>query len=452
MSRKKVLQGFGIFMGVMLFCTLISRGIYAAALPQVTLEHPKQGAVSHKVKADGNVRQGRELALCTEAGVRVAQVLVEPGDRVTEGETLFLLDTDHIREQMAQNEREINQQRLELATLQHNTQLAAEEKNREMIRAGEDYVQAQKDARLLLKRAEEDESWASQELLQIEEKMPQTGTDDPEYEMWRQEWKAAYQEAQAARRALEDAQNHLQEVQQEADRTLEDALTQEMTDASLGGSRMKLDALYEKQGRLQSLLDGQGAVCAQQDSIITGLFIRVGQDTPEGGAVLYADASAPLSFCVVLDPEQKKYVEPGMEGKLTLTGTNGRPVEVTVDYLTEMESVPGSYTGTMTLPEGIGRIGQTGTFETTVQSEVYGCCIPVAALHQDENQNWFCYVYEERATMLGREPVAEKRVVTVLDKNERLAAIEPGVVDEDTLLITESTKEFRPGDVVRKKE
>ena len=87
-----------------------------------------------------------------------------------------------------------------------------------------------------------------------------------------------------------------------------------------------------------------------------------------------------------------------------------------------------------------------------MQSEVYGCCIPVAALHQDENQNWFCYVYEERATMLGREPVAEKRVVTVLDKNERLAAIEPGVVDEDTLLITESTKEFRPGDVVRKKE
>lgn len=70
----------------------------------------------------------------------------------------------------------------------------------------------------------------------------------------------------------------------------------------------------------------------------------------------------------------------------------------------------------------------------------------------DENKRYFVYVLREENTILGTELAAEKRMVEVLDKNDRYAAIEPGAVDESTELIVTATKEFGDGDIVRRKE
>ena len=454
MNRKKVLLGLGIFLGVMLLCTLVSRGIYASMLPQVTLEQPRRSSIAHRVSAEGNVRQGRELAQTVKAGIRVSEVLVVAGDSVTAGQPLFLLDQEHIRKLLEENEFAINKQRLDLATLQHNVELAAEEKNREMIRAGEDYLQAKEEAELILKRAQEDEEQAQQDLARIEEKMPENGEEDPEYEQWETMWRAQLDVVKEAERALEDARNNIETTQNESDRNLEEALSQVMTDASMGTSRMELDALYEQRRQLQALLDTEGVVTAERDCVVTELFVSAGEYTPEGSAILFADAQAPFYFSVMLDAKQKKYVEPGMEAQVTLgnVGTAGKEVTLTVDYLLESKTQPGTYQCMLTLPQGVGRIGQTGTFEVTVQSQIYNCCVPTEALHQDENANWFVYAMEERPTMLGKEPVAARIGVKVLDQNERTAALEAGAVDENTQLIVATTKEFEQGDVVRKKE
>ena len=188
-GRKKILMGFGIFMAAMLLLTLISRGIYAAGLPQVTTEMPKKTSLIHHVDADGNVIQGRELAVNLPEGLRVREVFVRPGDRVESGDLLVALDTDYLREKMEDGQAELTRLELQIATLEHNLQLLGEEKNREMDRANEDGLWAMEEAQRALRRAQEDEALARARL----EEHLQDGVEETPEETRRQQ-EADYQD------------------------------------------------------------------------------------------------------------------------------------------------------------------------------------------------------------------------------------------------------------------
>ena len=71
-------------------------------------------------------------------------------------------------------------------------------------------------------------------------------------------------------------------------------------------------------------------------------------------------------------------------------------IKATVDYLTEMET-SGQFYG---IGDAAGRDGDHWAgrmFRVTQQSEMYNYCIPVDALHMDENQRNFVYVLGERS-------------------------------------------------------
>ncbi len=453
MNTKKVLAGLGIFFLFMLFGTLLSRGIYATTLPQVTLEKAKRSAVSHRVEVSGSVQQSREAAVGTLAGLKVKEIFVLPGDTVTEGQPLFELDPEDLEEQIAEGSREIEMQRLQVSTLQNNVDLSAAQKNETMLRAGQDLLDVMADSELKLQRAQEDEEQAKRDLRNLEAEMPENGEEDPAYSAWESEWRAQQEAVKAAERAREDAQNAKEEALLEAQRDLEDALSRMPTDAALGSARMTLTALRQEQEKLQRIREEQGIVVSDRDGVVTRLLVSVGERTPDGAAVLMADLTQPLFFTAVLGPEEKKYVDPGEEAEVALSGTRrGEELKLTVDYLEAVGSMPGSYQAVCRLPEGKGAIGQNGMFSLTRQSEIYDCCIPLAALHTDANMNSFVYVMTERPTILGTEPVAEKRMVEVLDQNETLAAISSGAVSAEDELIVGSTKEFEDGEVVRRRE
>lgn len=677
-KNGRILMGLGIFLAFMLVCTLVSKGIYASRLPQVTVQKPKKMSINHEVKAVGNVKQGRELAVNVPGGLRVSEVMVIAGDLVEAGQTLFLLDSTYLKELISDQELEMQKLKLQIATLQNNLNLSGEQKNREMQRAGEDAVNAAEDAQKAVDRALEDENKARQELQDHSSKEPGITSEEKrkrrkeEYREWQEQlnealkqqrsknaekealqkkvetlqkeiadlkgrlqagkremtgsrtggetsWfaqngvgaaeekaetvsdtengvaeesgqsgeegsghtdaeetslpaggeaepsesqseseqaepsesqtesgsvppeesganggggetaptepetsaqpetstepaglleqkeqelagaqqalaaaEAACQKADervaalqeeeqaapdfaaedaglaawvaqqkslqnavtAAQRQLEDAQDAKEEKSSQAGRSLEDSLTPEMSDATLGLYQLELSKAARDVEEMKALLAENGEVRAERTGTVTGVGVSVGESTTAGAAVIFADTSQPLQFEVFLDKEQKKYVELGAQGELELgTGSMGNAgIPVTVDYLTELESAPGSYLALMRLPEGTGRIGQSGTFTLNVQSDSYPVCIPLDALHADENQRYFVYVLGEADTILGKELTAEKRMVEVLEKNERYAALEPGVVDDETQLITSATKEFADGDVIRMKE
>ena len=253
----------------------------------------------------------------------------------------------------------------------------------------------------------------------------------------------------AAQRAVEDAEDALEKAKLEADRGLEDSMRPELSDSSLGIYRLDLEAAREELAKLQDLVKAEGLISAEQAGIVTRVGVAAGENTPAGAAVVFADTEKPLQFEVILDKEDKKYVNQGSSASVSLGSVE---TEVTVDYLTEEESSPGSFRALMNLPEGVGTIGQSGSFRLSVQSELYNCCISIDALHTDENQRNFVYVLGERSGILGKELTAEKLMVEVLDKNNRYAALQSGALDGNTKVINAADMDFAEGDPVRMKE
>lgn len=590
-KRKRVLKGFGVFLGGMLVLTLVSRGIYAEGLARVSVEVPERMAVGHVVEVSGNVKQSRELAVNVAEGLRVREVFVIPGDRVEAGSELFALDLDFLEERIRDKERDVEKLRLQIATVQGNLALAGEEKNAEMSRAGEDAVRAGEEADKALRRAEEDlasaraslqehldknlkntsdeerqrqeeayQAWKKRlaeggereksvsdkvkglqrrkeslegeiaglkekigelekkggengsegtevgtvsgnglgdgassggsgeldalkaqlaekeaELVQVKKELSEAGWEqedaaeqlgelqgnavnkpdfsgeDSAWESWMSTRKSLEEKVQAAERALEDAEDEKEKALEDAQRNLEDSLRSEQSDSTLGLYQLDLEEAGEELKRLKGILEQEGVVKAEASGVVTRVGVAAGEQTSSGASVVFADTARPLQFEVILQKEEKKYVNLGAEAEITL-GNSSNMIKATVDYLTEMETSPGSFTALVTLPEGTGTIGQSGMFRVTQQSEMYNYCIPVDALHMDENQRNFVYVLGERSGFLGAELTAEKLMVDVLDKNDKYAALAGGVVDGNSRIICTADREISDGDPVRMKD
>lgn len=590
-KRKRVLKGFGVFLGGMLVLTLVSRGIYAEGLARVSVEVPERMAVGHVVEVSGNVKQSRELAVNVAEGLRVREVFVIPGDRVEAGSELFALDLDFLEERIRDKERDVEKLRLQIATVQGNLALAGEEKNAEMSRAGEDAVRAGEEADKALRRAEEDlasaraslqehldknlkntsdeerqrqeeayQAWKKRlaeggereksvsdkvkglqrrkeslegeiaglkekigelekkggengsegtevgtvsgnglgdgaasggsgeldalkaqlaekeaELVQVKKELSEAGWEqedaaeqlgelqgnavnkpdfsgeDSAWESWMSTRKSLEEKVQDAERALEDAEDEKEKALEDAQRNLEDSLRSEQSDSTLGLYQLDLEEAGEELKRLKGILEQEGVVKAEASGMVTRVGVAAGEQTSSGASVVFADTARPLQFEVILQKEEKKYVNLGAEAEITL-GNSSNMIKATVDYLTEMETSPGSFTALVTLPEGTGTIGQSGMFRVTQQSEMYNYCIPVDALHMDENQRNFVYVLGERSGFLGAELTAEKLMVDVLDKNDKYAALAGGVVDGNSRIICTADREISDGDPVRMKD
>lgn len=586
-KRKRVLKGFGVFLGGMLVLTLVSRGIYAEGLARVSVEVPERMAVGHVVEVSGNVKQSRELAVNVAEGLRVREVFVIPGDRVEAGSELFALDLDFLEERIRDKERDVEKLRLQIATVQGNLALAGEEKNAEMSRAGEDAVRAGEEADKALRRAEEDlasaraslqehldknlkntsdeerqrqeeayQAWKKRlaeggereksvsdkvkglqrrkeslegeiaglkekigelekkggengsegtvsgnglgdgaasggsgeldalkaqlaekeaELVQVKKELSEAGweqedaaeqlgelqgnavnkpdfsEEDSAWESWMSTRKSLEEKVQDAERALEDAEDEKEKALEDAQRNLEDSLRSEQSDSTLGLYQLDLEEAGEELKRLKGILEQEGVVKAEASGVVTRVGVAAGEQTSSGASVVFADTARPLQFEVILQKEEKKYVNLGAEAEITL-GNSSNMIKATVDYLTEMETSPGSFTALVTLPEGTGTIGQSGMFRVTQQSEMYNYCIPVDALYMDENQRNFVYVLGERSGFLGAELTAEKLMVDVLDKNDKYAALAGGVVDGNSRIICTADREISDGDPVRMKD
>ena len=98
MFKKKIMAGFAVFMGAMWLCTVISKSYYTTKLPVVSTATPEEKYIEHIVEADGIVVEGGSQAVNALGGLRVSEVSVQIGDRVEEGDELFRIDLEDLRE------------------------------------------------------------------------------------------------------------------------------------------------------------------------------------------------------------------------------------------------------------------------------------------------------------------------------------------------------------------
>lgn len=448
--KKRIAAGLVFFLGFMWVCTLVSKSIYASRLPMVTTTRIDAKYIEHVVEMEGIVEAGAKLPVVVLGGLRVEELAVHTGDKVEEGDLLFTVDLEDVREKIAEQETACQKVQLQIDAILHNKELAEAQKALEEARAREDYDALARYQDTLVGRAAEDVAQAEEDLEELQEENREHETDDKpdteeEQEARRQEEERLKQQLQAAAYAEADAKWNRETTMKDAGRKVEDILSEEDADATLLVYRTEVDSIREKIAEYQAIIDREGKITADISGMVTDVYVEVGGRVPDTASLLLADDAVACQFRTTLTKEQKSYVNLNDDAKLELDGK--KAINVRIDYLAENENAPGTFTALVQLPEDTGMPGLSGVLKCAKSGEKHPCCVSLLALHA-QNDRYFVYVVNEREGILGQEYYVEEINVSVIDKNDQWAAVEGGLTS-DSRIVASSTKEVAKGEVVR---
>ncbi len=457
--RKRIVAGLAVFMAFMWFCTLVSKSIYASKLPMVSTTRTDSKYIEHIVEAEGIVEAGAKLPVTVLSGLRVKELAVQTGDKVEEGDLLFVVDLEDMKQIMGEQELAASKVQLQIDAIVHNKELAQSRKALEEARAREDYDALARYQDTLVGRAAEGVAQAEEALEELQAENREHENDwqkedgesrteaemEAEQQAREQEEERLRQELQAAAYAEADAKWNRDNSIKDAGRRVEDVLQEDNADATLAVYRSELAAVREKIAAYQAILEQEGKITSPFGGMVTDVYVQTGGRVPDTASFLLADAEVACQFRVTLTKEQKSYVNLGDDVKLELDGR--KKIDAKVDYIEENENMPGSYTAVLHLPGETGTPGLSGKMICSKAGDKYPYCVSLLALHMENERN-YVYVVNEREGILGTEYYVEEITVSVVDKNDKLAAIE-GAVTEESRIIDSSTKEIKKGDVVR---
>ena len=152
---EKWMKIFVIFLAFVWLCTIISKSIYVSGLPIVKTDTASKKYVEHIVNTDGIVTAGGEIAVNTQAGLRVDKIYVHEGDAVQAGDVLFTIDTSDLTELISAKETELSKLQCNLSDWQVNAVIDAQKKEVAILWAKEDYETADKETAVAKARAKE---------------------------------------------------------------------------------------------------------------------------------------------------------------------------------------------------------------------------------------------------------------------------------------------------------
>ena len=320
---------------------------------------------------------------------------------------------------------------------------------------------------------------------------------------------AAVQEKQAAYdQALQNREDSLYNAQ----KSLDSANLGTAKSYSLEQSRITYGQKEEEIAKLQALLDVQGRVAAPVKGMVTGVSVRAGTTTTGGGDILLSDLSGGASLTVTFPEELRKYIREGAQAVVTaengrndlqgMPGTGGNGAQsgeaeagsqeimpgasqtmgqngqqrfsdrVTIRTVADStlpgngasdtgmsasgapgsspgDAAGGSFTVTVDLPPEHFTAGETAILKVEVRSGDYDTCIPAAALHLREKDQYYVNVAEKRSVILGEEWAVRQVDVELLEKNEKYAAVE-GISPEQEI-VTEASRTLEDGSRVKMK-
>lgn len=438
--KKKTITAFAVFLILMWICTLISKSVYAYQLPMVTCTSPEQRSLEHVVEADGVVVEGGSCAVISPEGTRVESILVNEGDMVSAGDTLFTIDLSDLSELMRKEEAEAQKIQVQINTYVKNQGIQNQKKALEQSRALEDYesaVQKQDEAN---RRAESQYANAESALKRYKDETTASAMNGSE--------KAALENSlQSAEFDRNETAGAGQESVRNAARNVQDSFLPEEYDSAFSMYQFELKEIQERIRKYRGIQEDGGNVKAKAEGMITEILISTGGRVPDTASMLMTDESRACRFKAVIEKDQLRYV--GIGDFVTLELAGQKKTDASVETLVESRTQPGTYEISVSLPDGVGMPGMSGTLKCTKSGERESCCIPLEALCVEESGRCYVYVLNEREGIMGQEYYVQEANVRVSDKNMMWAALEEGGIGADSMVVVSATKEFKKGDTVR---
>ena len=208
------LKGLAILLSMMLIFTIISRIAASFTVPEVSIEQPSNGKISHTVTAEGTVEAKGETAVVTQEGILISQVNVHAGEHVEEGALLFTLNMDSLDGQILELESQIKKLQLENESLEKNQAENNQKQQLDLKRAQEDYADT-------VSKNQAAQEKAAQELKALEEAKNQAekavgdadaakNTAEAEYNQEKEQFSQKEAELKDAKRIAQDAEKQLE--------------------------------------------------------------------------------------------------------------------------------------------------------------------------------------------------------------------------------------------------
>lgn len=273
------------------------------------------------------------------------------------------------------------------------------------------------------------------------------GTADREAEK-----EALEQAAAEAKAAYDAAVSSRTDSVRSAVRALEDAAKPQ----SAEDSTQKQNEITRQQqdlalNKLLALQTAQGEVKASVSGVIKQILVSTGDFTSDGAAMRMEDTSKGGRIVLSVDKSNEKYVGKGSPVKLKAFGSKDVITDYAISNITANEQDGNLLDLTIDLPKGALEPGIMVDAEIVPKSESYSAVVPLQALHEEQN-GYYVLVLQEEQGVLGTQLVARRLNVEVLDKNDKEAALDEGLLTRDQEIISSSSRMIQDGSRVRRIE
>lgn len=447
MNRKKILKLLGMFLVLMLFCTILSRAASSVTVAQVNVTKPSNMIITHKVTATGKVEQDSEQAVSTQADQKVDKIYVHEGESVEAGDVLFQVNMDKLNEQILECRQELEKLNMETSDAESQKDAAQEKKSMAEQHAIEDY-------NLTEQKADQAVAWAEYELNRAQARLNEYYASTPlvqEDEGGADSEEALVDAVNTAQKAYDDAVLARTESLAAAEKAIKEVRLPEGNDSSTQIKAIDQEKQEMKLKKLQQLAKAKGEVTSPIKGVVTKINVNTGELTSEQAAMLLADMSEGCKFVAQVEKTQEKYLEKNASVVLENTGTKKTVEDLKIDNIEVNDENSELLDITVYVPADTMEIGTSAEMTVEKKSKTYSTCIPIQALYESAGEA-FVYVLQETNSVLGEELTAMKVAVTVQDKNETYAALGDGSLSNQQQVIVSSDRNIDGGSRVRLKE
>lgn len=459
------------FLGVMLILTLLVRGTAAATTPVVTVTEPYQGTVSQSFTLSGEFSPGDGTPLTLPEGLLVEQVFVQPGDAVTQGQTLAVLSADDVDaaiDRLQASLQQLEVQAGQLAKADVADPFAWQQAQQQLDRAYADCQQIAAENEQAIARAQEALDNARKTLSEVESRKPQRPFEGSYWEMATPEqaaaeqnyadWQTEWSEAQAA---VQQAQSDLEIAQQTAESEQENALAaaqsaedarnsaqhgyeKEAADlaesnrsdlASAGVLLAQLRQEKQELADLTALKEAAGCFSAPADGIVTEISLVPGESC-SAVAGLLATGEQSYTLITSVTSAQSALLQAGCTISVKQGQTTGSAALESIESDRAQFTVSGAQ----------WNVG-TAALTVTATSGESGLCLPATAVNSD-NTGDFIYLVETKNTVLGVQNVLVQLPVTVEERGDGVVRVS-GALDGKEQVVSASNKPLSAGAQVR---
>lgn len=183
--------------------------------------------------------------------------------------------------------------------------------------------------------------------------------------------------------------------------------------------------------------------------IITSIKTEIGRDTTNEVIATIAENKSQYYIKIKANKKEAKYIEQGDEASITFTGETIAIEGAKVASITNLKADDSDKVEIkILLPKEKGELGMSAYVEIDKLTDKYQTVIPITALRQDSSGEKYVLVTSEQNTILGKQLIAQKVVVTEIDKDNYNVAVQGNLTFESQIIIN-SNKPIVAGNRVR---